>query len=78
MKRNVFDDPIALVEDPEHRHPLPHRGNARLIGPSRRGGIADRPSLPVLLLTAVAACERQRDEKRNGGGAHAYSGIQGS
>jgi hypothetical protein len=78
VKRDVLHDPVALVENAEHRHPLRHWRDAGLARARRRRDVADRPSLRVLLLTAVASCKRQRDEKRNGCGAHAYSGIQGS
>jgi hypothetical protein len=78
MKRDVFDDSVALVEYAEHRNPLRHRGDAGLARPRRRGDVANGPSLRVLLLAAVAACKRQRNEKRKGCSAHAYSGIQGS
>jgi len=55
MKRDVLDDPVALVEDAEHGHALRHRGDAAL-AVSRRGGLPRGGCRCILLFGALAAC----------------------
>jgi hypothetical protein len=76
MKRDVLDDAVALVEDPEHRDALRHRRNVRLVGDRRRGLL--RGGLIGLLGAAAARRQRQRDPQRCAQPGHAYSGIHGS
>jgi hypothetical protein len=78
VKRDVLDNPVALVEDTEHRDALGHRRDAAFaIG--CRGHLLRSGQWRVLLRLALAARgKRKRDDQRSGGGAHAYSGIQGS
>jgi hypothetical protein len=78
MKRDRLDDPVALVEDSEHRDALRHRRNAAL-------AVRSRPDLPggrggsiLLLGTLPARSERERKKQRCSGSMHCYSGIQGS
>jgi hypothetical protein len=78
MERDVLHDAVALVEDAEHRDPLSHRRDARLVDAGRRPSAGRRLLAASLLLGTAAAGERQRKQERNGGLAHAYSGIQGS
>jgi hypothetical protein len=78
MKRDILDDPVALVEDAEHRNPLGHGRHAPL-SVHGRARLMRRWQRYVLLLRALAAPgERKRDQKRNCRVSHAYSGIQGS
>jgi len=66
VKRNVLDDPVTLIENPELRDPLPHRRDARLIGARGRGGVADdRLSRIAIIVTASA---RRHGECEQGGG----------
>ena len=78
MESDILDDPVALVEDSEHRDALRHRCDPSL---SRAG----RPDFPgsgsrgvLLLRTLAARGERERDQQQSSGSAHDYSGIQGS
>jgi hypothetical protein len=75
MKRNVLDDPVALVEDAEDRDTLRHRGNVGLVDARPR---LLRGDLIRLLGAAVARRQSEPDQQRSNGLAHAYSGIQGS
>jgi hypothetical protein len=75
VKRNILDDPVALVEDPEDSHALGHRGDIGL-SRARRRSLLGR-GLVHLLSAAVARGERQ-DDQQGGCGPHAYSGIHGS
>jgi hypothetical protein len=78
VKRNILDDPVALVEDSEHRDPLRHRRHAAL-AVRGRGRLPRRGQRRVLLLRALAARgERERGKQRSSEDAHVYSGIQGS
>jgi hypothetical protein len=78
VESDVLDDPVALVEDAEHGHPLCHRRDAALA----IGGRCDLPRTGrgrILLLRPLpAGGERDGHQQRSGGAVHAYSGIQGS
>jgi hypothetical protein len=78
MERDILDDAVALVEDPEHRDALRHRRHATLSGRSRRRLSGARPGRILLLgpLAARGKCEGR--EQGCSGRLHAYSGIQGS
>jgi hypothetical protein len=76
MKRDVLDDPVALVEDADDRDPLRHRGHAAL--PRRSRGRLTAGRRGVLLTALPARGERKGGKQRSGGAVHAYSGIQGS
>jgi hypothetical protein len=77
-KGHVLDDPVALVENPQHRDALGHRSHSALPGRGHRDLLVRR-SRRILLLRALAAGgERKRDEERSGELRHFYSGIQGS
>jgi hypothetical protein len=54
MKRNRLNDPVALVEDAEHRNPLRHRRDATQPRRSRRGPPGGRQR-GILLLSAPPA-----------------------
>ena len=75
----VADDPVALVEQPDHCDPLGHGSHARLL---RRGaGNVDRDGLIALLnlLCAIAArCRQQRKGQEGVEPLHAWSGFQAS
>jgi hypothetical protein len=77
MKRDVFDDAVALVEDAEHGDALGHWRDALLVrAPAPailRGGRRF-----VLLGAAVAGRNGERDQQACGNRAHFYSGIHGS
>jgi hypothetical protein len=78
MERDRLRDPVALVEDAEHRDALRHRGH----GLRRRSGAVGLRGAGcgrVLLLACLAArSEREREQQRCRPFAHVYSGIQGS
>jgi len=79
MERNVLDDAVALVEDAERGHALPHRGHARLVGADRRRGVADHRFGRIFVAALAAGGERERhQDERSSERAHVYSGIQGS
>jgi hypothetical protein len=78
MERNILNNPVALVEDGEHRDALAHRGHARSIGTERHRLIADHRLRRILLVTLAARGKSEGDQQRNGETLHVYSGIQGS
>ncbi|MDL2340454.1 MAG: hypothetical protein QFB89_03910 [Pseudomonadota bacterium] len=75
-KRHFLDDPVALVEHAQNRHPVGHWGDPDIAAFGRRGRSA---TVLGLLMTAPAGAERgdaaEQEENRP---AHVYSGIQGS
>ena len=80
-ERQVPDDTVALVQQSDHRDPLRHRRNARLVrrGPRHIDGnrlVARR----FALLCAIAPRheQRQRDRKGEPVPRHAYSGFHAS
>jgi hypothetical protein len=77
MERDVLLDPVALVEDAEHRDALRHRGDAGL---SAVGGGPRADGTGGVLLLPAAAARREGERKHDGRGrsSHAYSGIHGS
>ncbi len=78
LQREIADDPVALVEQRDHRHPLGHRRHARGIN-SRRERFGDDLILGhLLVLPAVASGNRQtyRGKSKNASPAHAWSGVQ--
>jgi hypothetical protein len=77
VKRDILDDPVALVEDSEHRDALRHRSDSGLVRHRRRLARLGR-GLVLLLGAATAASERKQEQQRCGEPAHAYSGIHGS
>jgi hypothetical protein len=76
VEGDVLDDAVALVEDAEDRHALRHRRDVRLAGVRPRTLFGR--GLILLLAPAIARCEREPDQQRSNGLAHAYSGIHGS
>jgi hypothetical protein len=74
VERDVLDDPVALVEDSENRHPLRHWGDAGLAA-----GRSSPGSCRLVLLFAAAAAggQSEREHQRCNKPAHAYSGIHG-
>jgi hypothetical protein len=77
MKRDVLDDPVALVEDAENRNPLGHRSDATLPGRGRRNFLAALHRV-LLLIAAPTSGQRQAHQDRSGKLHRAYSGIHGS
>ena len=78
-KREVADDPVALVEQSQHGDALGHRRHPGLVG--RRTRNVDRHRLIFGRLIALAATGRgQHHGKRKEGDAssHAYSGFHAS
>jgi len=75
-QRNVADDSVALVEQPEHGDSLRHRSHPRLrarrLGDFRRLDPPARLALRILAALAAAAAERQHD-RRGQCSAHAWS-----
>lgn len=63
VKRDILDDAVSLVEDPEHCDALCHGRYTAL--PVRRRGDLGSGCWPILLLVTLAArAEHQRDEQR--------------
>jgi hypothetical protein len=78
VQGDALDDPVALVEDSEHRDPLAHRRHARLVDARRGCGIGDHRLRRILLVVAaIARHERERQQREGDAGPHAYSGIHG-
>jgi len=79
VERHVLDDAIPLVEDAEHRNPLAHRRYAGRVGAQRHGRIGDDRLGRIFLGSLAASSNKgERDQERDSGSLHAYSGIQGS
>jgi hypothetical protein len=76
--RHVLDDPVALVEDAEHRHALGHRRHSALPRRGDRNVLVRRSRCVFLLRPLAASGKRKRDQKRSRKFPHDYSGIQGS
>jgi len=77
MKRDVLDDPVALVEDSKDGDALRHgRYSAFAVG--GRCDLRGLRKRRVLLLALAARSERERGKQCCGDPRHAYSGIQGS
>lgn len=77
-QREVADDAVALIEQPQHGNPLRHRRHAGLL--RGRARYVDRDRLVLgRLLALVAAGDKQQGEREDGGEAdHAYSGFHAS
>jgi hypothetical protein len=76
-ERQVADNPVALVEQAEHRHPLAHRGRPARLGIGRQGDVVDR-FVGRRILAAAAGCPGKRRGKNKGEArAHAPSGVHG-
>jgi hypothetical protein len=75
----VANDSVALVQEPDHRDPPGHRGNARLFGGSARHIDGDQLIAFLDLLRTIAArCRQQRKSQKGAELLHAYSGFQAS
>jgi hypothetical protein len=77
---DVADDPVALVEQPEHRDALRHRSHSSLPSGRLHGLGRGRPParLTLLVLAAVAAAGAERQHDRGSQcGSHDQSGVQG-
>jgi hypothetical protein len=63
MERDILDDPVALVEDSKHRHPLRHWSDASLaIG--GRGGLPSRGQRGIRLVRALPTrCKHECGEQ---------------
>jgi hypothetical protein len=79
FQRDVADDAVALVEQPEHRDPLGHRRDpgdrfdrARRVDRNRRGTIG---RLAGVTRAAIAACEREQQRQRPKARHEDYSGF---
>jgi hypothetical protein len=74
---DVANDPVALVEKPDHGHPLAHRGDVGMLaGASPALGKLD--AIALVLVVALASRREQQHHQRagNGGASHAQSGVQ--
>jgi hypothetical protein len=77
-QRDILDDPIALVEDAEHRDALRHRRHA-ILARRTRGDLPRPGDASARLFVALAArSERKRGQQQGSAAPHVYSGIQGS
>jgi hypothetical protein len=63
VERDVLDDAVALVEDPEHGDALRHRCNTGLVR-SGRTPASYRDGLVLLLAPAAARSKPERNQKR--------------
>jgi len=79
LQRDVADDSVALVEQPEHGDPLRHRGHpgSRLDRPRRldRDGSGAIGGLAGLARALVAAGEREQQRQRGKASGQGYSGF---
>ena len=79
-KRQVADDSVALVQQPEHGDSLRHRGDSGLLARGLGDVGGHRPpgrlALGVPVAIAAAGAERHNDRRGNAG-PHAQSGVQG-
>jgi hypothetical protein len=76
VKRDVLDDPVALIENAEDPDPLRHRCHAALPG-SGRGGLVGGDLGIVLLRAAAAAGQREANQNRSDQPHRGYSGTHG-
>lgn len=81
-KDKIADNPVALVQQADHRHPFRHWRNARLVCDRlRQPHVHGLTGLFLRRLLrqfgAVAACRRQQQGQRDESGTHAQSGVQG-
>jgi hypothetical protein len=78
LEREIADNPVALVEKGDHRHPLRHRGYP--FGRGRRHRHIDCHRLARLgfVRTTVAggSGEAERSKSKKTGADHAWSGRQ--
>jgi hypothetical protein len=63
---HVLDDPVALVEDAQHRHALGHRSHSALPRRSHRNVLVRRSRRILLLRPLAAGGKRKRDQQRSG------------
>jgi hypothetical protein len=78
VERDVLNDAVALVEDPEHSDALRHRGDARLVGADRDHGIGDHRGRRIFFGRLLAAgCDSHDRQDCERSLAHVYSGIHG-
>ncbi len=76
--RQVADDPVALVEQPDHRDPLGHRSHSGgWPGLSARLLLRLPRALLLLGRLLATACRKCQGGSETRNGAHAYSGVQG-
>jgi hypothetical protein len=76
LQGDVADDAVALVEQPEDRHPLGHRRDAGQIGGRARHFDGDGIALGRLVGAAVAAGQRDTAGEEERGAPHPWSGVQ--
>jgi hypothetical protein len=76
--RQVADDAVALVEKPDHRDALPHRGHALLCCGGRRRRLVPAALLLGRLVAAAANGGDRQGCNDRWLGAHYCSGTQGS
>jgi hypothetical protein len=72
----VADDAVALVQEAEHRDPLGHRRDARLIGGRARHFDGDGIAFGRRLVAAAAAGKHGQPGQGQRGPAHYWSGVQ--
>jgi hypothetical protein len=78
-ERDVLDDPVSLVENPEDCDPLRHgRHSALPRGGRRRLHSGELDRILLLLRAFPARRERESHQQRCPELRHAYSGIHGS
>jgi hypothetical protein len=66
LESQVADDPVSLVEKPDHRDPLGHRRDTRLAA-CRCGLAGSRSRLLLCRIVAPAAGEGERERGESGG-----------
>ena len=78
FEREITDDPVALVEQGDHRHAIAHRGHTSGVYPRRESFGDDLILGHRLILPAIARRNRQaqRGESKDALCSHAWSGVQ--
>ena len=76
LEREIADDPVALVEQGDHRHSIGHRGHARSVDPRRKGFGNDFILCHRLLAIARRNREAQREQPKDARRNHVWSGVQ--
>jgi hypothetical protein len=74
----IVDNPVALVEEADDRHPVLHRRQTGLIALEDLAGVRRLQLLLVSALLASARGQRESERDANAGvPEHSYSGVQG-
>jgi hypothetical protein len=79
LQRQVANDPVALVQQAEHRNALGHRGHSGNVpGPARHVERDGLISLDFILTIAGRSRDEQRQRQICSASPHAWSGFHAS